>query len=323
MDQEQKKSDVSFPHDSSYRYLLSSKKLFIELLRSFVRRGWVGQVDETNVEEINRSFVLPDFKRKEADLVYKVRLNDRDVIFYVLVELQSTVDPAMPYRLLLYQVEIWRFWLRNRHSDGGEMPFSLPAIVPIVLYNGQRPWTAKRRFRELLVGEEAFGSELIDFEYILLDVERYTEEELLSLSNTIGAVFLLDQTANQELLLERLRKLTNTIRRMPEDMQTQFMNWLVNMIASQLPAESRDVQQMIRELKESGVSIMGLQKNLEAIRQRGFEEGIEKGFEKGYEQGILQVAKRLIDMGLDNSAIAAATGLSQDKIERLRNPFRS
>jgi predicted transposase/invertase (TIGR01784 family) len=156
-----------------------------------------------------------------------------------------------------------------------------------------------------------------------LDVERYTEEELLSLSNTIGAVFLLDQTANQELLLERLRKLTNTIRRMPEDMQTQFMNWLVNMIASQLPAESRDVQQMIRELKESGVSIMGLQKNLEAIRQRGFEEGIEKGFEKGYEQGILQVAKRLIDMGLDNSAIAAATGLSQDKIERLRNPFRS
>ncbi|WP_248926681.1 Rpn family recombination-promoting nuclease/putative transposase [Paenibacillus hamazuiensis] len=224
METGQKNSEIPFPHDSSYRYLLSSKKLFIELLRSFVRRGWTLQLDETHVEEINHSFVLPDFKRREADLVYKVRLNGRDVIFYVLVELQSTVDMAMPYRLLLYQTEIWRYVLRNRKTDDNESPFSLPAIVPIVLYNGQRPWSAKRRFRELLAGEETFGPELLDFEYILLDVERYTEEELLSLSNTIGSVFLLDQTADQDLLLERLRKLMNTIRQMPEDVQSQFIN---------------------------------------------------------------------------------------------------
>lgn len=321
MEQNQKKTDIPFPHDSSYRYLLSSKKLFIELLRSFVHKGWVEQVEETNVEEINHSFVLPDFKRKEADLVYKVRLNGRDVIFYVLVELQSTVDMAMPYRLLLYQTEIWRYVLRNRKTDDIESPFTLPAIVPIVLYNGQRLWTAKRRFRELLAGEEVFGTELLDFEYILLDVECYTEEELLALSNTIGSVFLLDQTADQEMLLERLRKLMDTIRQMPEDMQAQFINWLTNMIAMQLPPDSQDVEQLIQELKEKGVSIMGLQKNLEAIKQKGIEEGVVKGRAEGIKEGIEQVAKRLIDMGLDNSAIAAATGLPEDKIEQLRNQF--
>jgi len=31
-------SDRHQPHDSAYRYLFSSKKLFVELLRSFVRR---------------------------------------------------------------------------------------------------------------------------------------------------------------------------------------------------------------------------------------------------------------------------------------------
>jgi glycerol-3-phosphate dehydrogenase len=35
------------------------------------------------------------------------RTKDQDVIFCILMELQSTVDFLMPYRLLLYQVEIW------------------------------------------------------------------------------------------------------------------------------------------------------------------------------------------------------------------------
>ncbi|MDF2668891.1 MAG: hypothetical protein K0R67_1197 [Paenibacillus sp.] len=311
MGKNRKKQDVQFPHDSSYRYLLSSKKLFLELLRSFVNKGWVNQVDETQVEEIKQTFILPDFKRKEADIVYKVRLNGRDVIFYMLVELQSTVDLAMPYRLLLYQVEIWRYVLRNRDTEDSEAPFSLPVIVPMVLYNGQRPWTAKRRFRELLVGGESFGAELLDFEYILLDVERYTETELLALSNTIGSVFLLDQTADQALLLERLQKLMGTIRQMPEDLQTQFMNWLSNIIASQLPDKNRDVEQLIQELKEKGENTMGLQKNLEAIKQQGIEQGRELEKET--------VAKNLIALGLDNSMITAATGFPESKIEQLRN----
>ncbi|WP_275983440.1 Rpn family recombination-promoting nuclease/putative transposase [Paenibacillus hamazuiensis] len=323
---DQKKTDIPFPHDSSYRYLLSSKKLFMELLRSFVSQGWVKQVDESSIEEINHSFVLSDFRRKEADLVYKVRLNERDVIFYLLVELQSTVDMEMPYRLLLYQVEIWRYVLRNRETAASESSFSLPAIVPMVLYNGQRPWAAPRRFRQLLSGEEAFGSELLDFEYILLDVERYTEEELLALSNTIGSVFLLDQTADQELLLERLRRLMDTIRNLPDDLQGQFINWLTNMIKVQLPPESRDVEHLILEIKEKGVSVMGLQKNLEAIKLRGIEEGIEKGIEKGIEEGIEKgralerenVARNMIALGLDNAAIEAATGVPEEKIEQMR-----
>lgn len=68
-------------HDTSYRFLLSSKKLFVELLRSFIHKGWVERIDETNVEEITHSFILQDFKRKEADLVYRVKLNGQDVVF--------------------------------------------------------------------------------------------------------------------------------------------------------------------------------------------------------------------------------------------------
>ncbi|WP_248925041.1 hypothetical protein [Paenibacillus hamazuiensis] len=109
------------------------------------------------------------------------------------------------------------------------------------------------------------------------------------------------------------------------------------MIKVQLPPESRDVEHLILEIKEKGVSVMGLQKNLEAIKLRGIEEGIERGIEKGIEKGIEQgiekgiekgralerenVVRNLIALGLDNAAIEAATGVPEEKIEQCVNSF--
>lgn len=35
------------------------------------------------VQKSIASYALPDFKGKEADLVYRMKLKDRDVIFYI------------------------------------------------------------------------------------------------------------------------------------------------------------------------------------------------------------------------------------------------
>lgn len=61
MDSEQNADTVHQQHDTSYKFLLSSKKLFIELLRSFVDRGWVQAVNEEQLEQIPHSFILQDF----------------------------------------------------------------------------------------------------------------------------------------------------------------------------------------------------------------------------------------------------------------------
>ncbi|HBN83209.1 MAG TPA: hypothetical protein DDZ89_05140, partial [Clostridiales bacterium] len=45
-------------HDTGYKYLLSVKRVFVQLLRSFVRQSWVNNIDEDNVENINKSFIL-------------------------------------------------------------------------------------------------------------------------------------------------------------------------------------------------------------------------------------------------------------------------
>ncbi|PTQ55691.1 MAG: putative transposase [Candidatus Carbobacillus altaicus] len=97
---------LHYPHDKGYKFLLSSKQAFLDLLRSFVPQDWVRQIDEAHLFRPDKSYILQDFKDKEADLVYLFKRAEEDdqpeVIFYILMELQSTVDYQMPYRLLLY-----------------------------------------------------------------------------------------------------------------------------------------------------------------------------------------------------------------------------
>ncbi|WGU95030.1 Rpn family recombination-promoting nuclease/putative transposase [Paenibacillus dendritiformis] len=314
---------VHHRHDTSYRFLLSSKKLFVELLRSFVQKEWVKRIDETNVQEIPHSFVLQDFKRKEADLVYRVKLNGQDVVFYLLLEMQSTVDFLMPYRLLLYQVEIWRYLMKDQEKTKGKpKAFRLPPIVPIVLYNGKRRWTASRQFRQLLANETMFGSELLNFEYVLIDVARYTEEELLALSNTIGSVFLLDQTEDQTQLLDRLGKLMHTIQQLPEDSQQQLVAWMANILSQKLPENEPHLRELIQNEK-GGVSVMGLEKTLDAIKREGRREGRREGMREGKQEAKEEVVQQMIAENLDPELIARITGFSLDIIAQLREKSKS
>ncbi len=251
--------------------------------------------------------MLQDFKRQEADLVYRVKLNGQDVVFYLLLEMQSTVDFRMPYRLLLYQVEIWRYLLQNEEDAlSNRKTFQLPPIVPIVLYNGTQKWSAAElELRKLLANENLFGSELLNFEYLLIDVARYTEEELLALSNAIGSVFLLDQTEDQEQLLNRFGKLMNTIQQMPADSQQKFVAWMANILLQKLPENEPSLQQFIQNVK-GDASFMGLEKVFDDIERKGQQKGKE------------DVAKQLIRMGMDDSSIVRATGFSVQTIEDWR-----
>lgn len=321
---------IHHPYDKSYKLLLSSKRIFIELLQSFVDKGWVARIDEQNLTKVDKSYILQDFREKEADLVYQMRFKDQQVIFYVLVEMQSSVDFQMPYRLLLYMVEIWRDVLKNTEGAQTRKDFRLPAIVPIVLYNGSSAWTACRSFRESLDGAEWFGDELLDFKYILLDVHEYEEKDLLALSNLIGSVFLLEKKPEVSAFVKQLEELAVVLEKLPNDLFNLFQAWLKLMTFRGLgEEEKRRVSQVIDQYpnpKEASQMASNLEKAFEDFKikakQEGIEEGMEKGIEKGIEQGIekglMQVAQRMLAQGKDVPSIMEATGLTKEEVEKVK-----
>jgi hypothetical protein len=96
----------------------------------------------------------------------------------------------------------------------------------MVLYNGGSSWTACRRFRDTLDGQEWFGEELLDFQYILIDVHEYTEERLLELSNLIGMVFLLERKPDIPSFMEQLQRLTRALEELPPEFFPIFQTWI-------------------------------------------------------------------------------------------------
>lgn len=305
-------------HDRGYKHLLSSKLVFVELLRSLVRRGWVEHIDETELIKVDKSFILPDFKGKEADLVYRMKLKDRDVIFYMLIELQSSVDHLMPWRLLQYQVEIWRQVLRDSGSERRNgSGFRLLVIIPLVLYNGQAPWTAPLLFRDLLHGEQSFADEaLLNFSYFLLDVQRYAEEDLEKLSNMIGAVFLIDRSARFKLeeLIRLFRKLAPTIDQLSQAQREHFAVWLEQMLRRMATTKEKaeEIKHIAADIRTKGMSgmISNFEKNLEWIKEQGIEQGRIIGIETA--------ALNMLREGIDISIIAKVTQLPLAKLQQLQ-----
>jgi hypothetical protein len=147
---------------------------------------------------------------------------------------------------------IWRGILKDT-SGGYEKTkeFRLPAIVPIILYNGYNNWTACRSFKEYLSGYELFGENIIDFEYILLDVNRYTKEELLNASNIISTVFLMEQSQDDvNNLVEVLKRVQSTLKDIEPQQYDLLVNWFVNIVARGMGKEDADkVKSIIKDSK--------------------------------------------------------------------------
>ena len=67
-----------------------------------------------------------------------------------MLELQSGVDYRMPYRLLLYIVEILRHYYNNadvRKRDNKD--FKFPLVFPIVFFSGKETCTVPLNLRDL------------------------------------------------------------------------------------------------------------------------------------------------------------------------------
>lgn len=100
----------------------------------------------------------------------------------MIFEHQSTFDERMPFRFLRYQTRIW-----ERHAAQHPDEPLLPPIVPLLLHHGPRPWPREPRFSSAIelddIERVEFGANLVEFEFVLDDLSRHTDAQILSRTN--------------------------------------------------------------------------------------------------------------------------------------------
>lgn len=105
----------------------------------------------------------------ESDIVYTAKIGDTEAIFYILIEFQSRTDYRMPLRLLFYMCEILREYSKNQNHNKNDKNIRIPAVIPIVLYNGKEVWDVPTESRRIFYNEEKFDSGVLNFTYDILD----------------------------------------------------------------------------------------------------------------------------------------------------------
>ncbi|EDS6428945.1 Rpn family recombination-promoting nuclease/putative transposase, partial [Salmonella enterica subsp. enterica] len=92
--------------------------------------------------------------------------------------------------------------------------------------------------------------------------------------------------------------------------------------------ETSDAEAFVRELAQRvpqhGDALMTIAQQLE---QKGIEKGIEKGIQqgiqlgeqRGIEKGKLEVARTMLQNGIDRNTVMKMTGLTEDDLAQIRH----
>ncbi len=264
-----------------------------QLLRTCLPAQVVARTDWSRLARVSGSFVDEELGQRHCDLLFTAPLAGSDAFFYVLFEHQSTPDALLAFRMLRYEVRIWERWLRE-HPEKKR----IPAILPVVLYNGETHWNEARDFTELVDLEAALKDSLVEFlprfQFLLDDLSEKEDEVLRSRS--IGALVCLTllslKNAGHRKDFENVLLSYAALLRQMNEAPTG--REALHAIASYILEVSQTVkaetlgQVLARTIgKESGAQVMTTAG--EQIREQGRQEGRKEGVVLGLKQALLRM----------------------------------
>lgn len=316
------------PQDSAYKYLFSNKRIFHQLITQFVDLGIAKKISLDSIQQVDRSFIADDLKKRESDLIYQVNLQGQELYIYILVEFQSKPDKTIPIRMLLYILHLYDLIYRN--SQAGK----LPAILPILLYNGKEEWTIPFKIEELI--NKHLPSRFIPrFSYYPIIEKNLPPAKLNKLKGLVSAVFYLENQNNPEKLAEAIDHVIHFLdKEQPEELR-MFTCWVNEIFRGTLKKESIEkirnltevksmlsevVDQMIDKEKQIGIQEgmqKGIQKGIQKGLQKGMQKGMEKGLEKGVFQGKIEDARKMLNKGFSMKDIEEITGLTREILRQI------
>ncbi|MFL6195057.1 MAG: Rpn family recombination-promoting nuclease/putative transposase [Thermoanaerobaculia bacterium] len=319
-------------HDNGYKRLFSHPEMVADLLRGFVLEDWVREVDFSTLERVSGSYVTPELRGRESDVVWRVRWErDHWLYVYLLIEFQSSVDPYMALRVMVYLGLLYQDLVQHRQvAPSGK----LPPVLPLVLYNGHAAWGAAREVAELIEevpgGLEQYRPGL---RYCLLDEVRMADSDLESSRNLVAALFRLEKSRGPEDIRRVLSALIEWLRE-PElgEVRRSFTAWLVGvLLPGRVPGitipqvvDLQEVRSMLadsvvewtRQWKEEGREegrSEGRRETLERLRGhvvRGLEQRFGPLSEEVYRRlNALSSLDELADLSLRAGAAASLSDL--------------
>ena len=333
-------------HDKTYRKILSNKTNATYVINKAL--NLIKPIEEEEIEKYTNRYITNEYTDKETDIVYKLKNND----IYFLIEHQSSVDYSMSFRLEEYKLEIMKSAIDKEKVKTKE--YEIPTVIPIVLYTGKEKWKARRRLNK--VQDERL--EKLDLQqYNLIDISKYTKEDLLKSDKYMDKIFLIEKFEN----VDELRRI---LPKVEKQLTKEQKNNLISIIRANLKGKvgKGKVEELIKEMKGEDEDMLGcvemvwkeginkgmkegkkmiinsmIKKGIKIEETKGededmlgcvemvWEEGVNKGMKEGIKEGInkgkkeerLKIAIEMKKNGLSTELIQKITRLKKQAIEKI------
>ena len=176
--------------DRSGRWLLQNAE-YVQGLLEILDRTLAEQLDFRGLTPLNRTFLSETLRQQETDVIYSVPFKSEDRpnawLIYLLIEHQSSIDPTMQLRLLIYIAQIWD--AQRQRWDAENVPISqrrLPLIVPILFYTGETTWDTPLSLTSIMDIPDELTRFVPSFDTLFLSVKEADVSTLTQTDHPFG-----------------------------------------------------------------------------------------------------------------------------------------
>ena len=268
--------------DRLFRLLFSDKQTLLELYNA------LNQTHYKDPEDLELTTL--------DDVLYMKMKNDVSMLIsshLCLYEHQSTFNPNMPLRGLLYFAELYRQIAGSKHLYSTRL-IPLPTPVYFVFYNGNQDIGEEKVLRLSDAFQHGNEQSKMELEAHMININYGHNKELMEQCRTLRDYSIL---VNKIKSYGKVMELTQAIGQAIEeciaegvlrDFLMKRRSEVVNSLLTEYD-EERVLADLSREFYEDGESA-GIQKGLLKGIQKGFQEGIPQGENKKLTE---QIQKKL------------------------------
>ena len=286
-------------HDKLFKIILSNKQEAVGFIKMVMKPK--EDITTKNIELYNKEYITEKFEKRETDITYKIAEKN----LYIIIEHQSTVDRTMPYRIQRYKMLLMNEIVNKKEMK--KVGYEFPRVIAIVLYTGRSKWKVEK-LDDLQRPLEWYKE--IDKEFELVDVNKYTEEELMKDELVITKAMLIEKQKDARKVRDILNKINQIVKNKPEKIKLLLEILKFILLNSKSEEIRKEADKIIKEYKGGEEAVL----NMVNI----YNKALDEQRDAGDKQRQIKTAKRLLKEKMKPEFIAKITDLSIEEIEKLK-----
>ena len=245
--------------DSSGKLIFDEPVLCAQFLRDYVDLPFMKAVQPEDIEDVSEQFVPLFAQERNADRVKRINIRGEEPFFLVsLIEHKTKIEYDVCMQIFRYMVYIWEVYGKDAEKKCPGITrrkgFRYPPILPIIYYEGNDRWTAPFDFKSRVSHAEVFRKYIPDFEYYLVPICDYSNEELLEKADEMSLIMLINKLQTEEDVAEFRRisteKFQEIVRETPKPLLDKIAQvMLAFLLRANAPVE--EAEELVERVRES------------------------------------------------------------------------